>query len=151
MTVAERIEAIATDSNRYIVNIATCCWEWMGACWRSGHPVVKVGGKATGAHRVFYEFFKGVIPKGFHVHHVCENRVCVNPAHLVAVTREEHAQLHAKLTRADVEEIRRLALNKSVTQQALAERFAVHQTTISAVVCFDSWKNPVLSDYDMAA
>jgi hypothetical protein len=37
------------------------------------------------AHRVAYSRAKGPIPAGFHIDHLCRNRLCVNPDHLEAV------------------------------------------------------------------
>jgi hypothetical protein len=42
------------------------------------------------AHRVSYELFKGPIPKGLHIDHLCRVRCCINPDHLEAVTLVEN-------------------------------------------------------------
>lgn len=47
-------------------------------------------GKASEAHRVFYEYFVGVIPEGLEIDHTCRVRRCVNPDHLEAVTHQEN-------------------------------------------------------------
>jgi hypothetical protein len=40
---------------------------------------------ATVAHRVAYEIYRGPIPEGLVLDHLCRNRQCVNPSHLEAV------------------------------------------------------------------
>lgn len=37
-----------------------------------------------------HELYHGKIPDGYHVHHLCNVRDCVNPKHLIAVTPTEH-------------------------------------------------------------
>ena len=75
------------------------CWLWVGPTnggygqlWYttdSGTPTT------TTTHRVMYLSFVGPIPDGFQVHHTCEVRRCVNPAHLQAISRQDHGSLHA--------------------------------------------------------
>lgn len=61
---------------------------------RDGYTRVRHGGKRFGSHRLAYEAFVGAIPEGFEVHHECGVRCCVNPAHLQALSRDEHMQTH---------------------------------------------------------
>lgn len=52
-------------------------------------------GRAGRAHRVAWEAMHGPVGPGLDLHHVCENPACVNVAHLVPMTRKQHAALHA--------------------------------------------------------
>jgi hypothetical protein len=64
------------------------CWEWAGDFYPNGYGRCHTGGagKAQGAHRVAFEVFNGPIPEGLVVNHLCENKGCVRPDHLVATT-----------------------------------------------------------------
>jgi len=67
----------------YTVNIETRCWEWKRSIGTHGYGVFS---RVSLAHRFSYERFKGKIPKGLQIDHLCRNKKCVNPDHLEAVT-----------------------------------------------------------------
>jgi hypothetical protein len=82
------------------------CWEWHGAIRfrkrsSGGYGIFSVSNEATYygrkrqkgkyAHRLSYEHYKGPIPEGLQVRHLCRNSVCVNPDHLDVGTNRDNA------------------------------------------------------------
>lgn len=71
--------------------ITDTCWEWEGSKRENGYGQMGGYDSRTGsrvpliAHRVSHELFKGPIPPGLEIDHLCRNVRCVNPAHLEAV------------------------------------------------------------------
>ena len=65
------------------------CWIWTSTK-SHGYGALTIEKKPVYAHRFSYQHFKGPIPKGREIDHLCRNRLCVNPDHLEAVTKKEN-------------------------------------------------------------
>lgn len=72
------------------------CWIWTAYLKPEGYGMIHTGSeklktsKPSLAHRVAYEFYRGSIPEGLELDHLCRTRCCVNPYHLEPVTRKEN-------------------------------------------------------------
>lgn len=62
------------------------CWLWTAAAIKGGYA--RFGNMY--AHRFSYEHYRGPIPEGLQIDHLCRVRCCVNPQHLEAVTQQEN-------------------------------------------------------------
>ncbi|MBN3757204.1 HNH endonuclease [Paraburkholderia sp. Tr-20389] len=132
------------------------CWEWT-ASRRNGYGQMGLDGRVEYAHRISYQMVNGAIPPGLVVRHSCDNRGCVNPAHLEigtleennqdAIDRNRHAPAsktahygsdngRAKLTDSQVAEIRSLYIKgqRGYGSKVLAEKFGVGSAHILRIV-----------------
>ena len=125
----------------YVVNEETGCWDWKGRVLRNGYGKIAIKNVSTSAHRVAYELYKGPIPEGMMIDHLCRNRACCNPDHLEAVPHIENVRRgsYCKLTIEQAEEIRRM-WKRGIRQRVIAEEFSVSVPTISMVVNNHTWK-----------
>lgn len=66
------------------------CWTWNGCTDKLGYARFRVSADRSKSsklsHRLSYELSVGPIPKGWHLHHKCENPSCCNPRHLEPLT-----------------------------------------------------------------
>ena len=72
------------------------CLVWTGTRFRQGYGAFSIRGRYVGAHRFAYELANGPIPKGrfTHLHHLCGNKLCCLPAHLVVLSAANHMRHH---------------------------------------------------------
>lgn len=133
------------------------CWLWTAdKSPEMGYGHIKIKGKTMQAHRLVWELLNGPIPNGMCVCHTCDNGSCCNPSHLWIGTiadnnhdrsakgrttrtgpkhpsRGEKHPSH-KISDAQVEEIRSIHAQKTMTQCAMAVKFGVSTTLISYIV-----------------
>lgn len=68
------------------------CWQWMGTKDQDGYGLFWLNGSRKRAHRVSYEWMKGLIPEELELDHLCKNPSCVNPNHLESVSHQENCK-----------------------------------------------------------
>ena len=118
-----------------------------------GYPRFMREGKLQFVSRYVYEKYKGRIPEGLFVLHLCDNRGCINPVHLYTGTQqdnindmfergrarkargEEHGR--AKLTENQVKEIAQIK-DRTLKEIALAYNVSIH--TIWAIKRKITWR-----------
>lgn len=77
------------------------CWHFTGGTNGNGYGVVWSGYDEVLAHRYVYDTLvpEGV-PDDMVLHHECEVKYCVNPAHLTPMTRADHTSHHRTIRAA---------------------------------------------------
>ena len=136
------------------------CWNWTGPLTVTGYGEFKYRNLVCKAHRLSYEIHTGPIPKKKNwtescVMHACDNRRCVNPAHLhlgtsrenildcVAKDRHSRGMRNglAKLTDNSVRIIRATYAGQEVSMRELGRRFGVSHNVIGRVLRRSGWKH----------
>jgi hypothetical protein len=73
----------------HLIDKSGDCWLWLGGR-NSKKPTaygrLYIGERPVLAHRFVYTLYRGPIPDGHSLDHLCRNRLCVNPAHLEPVS-----------------------------------------------------------------
>lgn len=125
-----------------VEKVESGCHEWKAGLSHGGYGKFYFRGTVGfPAHRASYELFVDEIPAGKCVLHKCDNRKCVNPKHLFIGTIQDNIAdmdkkgrraIKAKLTLSQVKIVRRMLADR-YSQQAVADKFGVHQTVISKI------------------
>jgi hypothetical protein len=78
------------------------CWNWTGCTTKGrsgGYGLMSVDGTKEYVHRLGYTHVYGRIHPGWQLHHLCRNRRCWNPEHLVPVDALGHFILYHQTQR----------------------------------------------------
>lgn len=130
------------------------CWLWTGEKYPTGYGYTQYDGKRWKTSRLAFTLQRRPIPDGKYVLHTCDTPACVQKLHLFLGTQadnvrdmdlkgrrgtikgqfagEKHAL--AKLTNAQVDEIRQAHQAGGILQKQLAEEYGVVPSTISHII-----------------
>lgn len=124
------------------------CWRFTGHITKGGYGSFSDNRSRSGpAHRFVFEMIHGALPTDIHVCHHCDNRACVNPAHLFAGShadnmadrnakgRQSRARKHAKITEDDARAIK----VSPGSHDTIAARFGISRTTVSFIKSGRRW------------
>ncbi len=136
------------------------CVEWPGYRTKTGYGQQKLDGKVQYVHRLAYATANGLSLQaldGQVVRHKCDNRACVNPAHLEIGSQADNIRdmqargrkpkgetsTSAKLSDAMVAEARSRYRfrDKQNSFAAMADEMGVSRSTLRQAVKGESWRH----------
>ena len=136
------------------------CWEWIGHAGSSGnHPQAKIDGKVRLVRRYAYELSGREIRPDRKLSCSCENKKCINPQHMLALTESQKGKRAAargafsnpargkkiadgrrktgKLTMEQAMEIRM----SEESGPTLAARFGINRSLVGCIKRGERWKD----------
>lgn len=130
------------------------CWLWQHRLDKDGYGRPRVGGRSVRAHVLSYSAFIADVPSGMCVCHKCDTPRCVNPFHLFLGTNQDNLNDKlkkkrqasgekvntAKLTAAQVSQIRDEYPSCGLSMKSLGNRYGVSPSTVWNIVNRHSWR-----------
>ena len=144
------------------VEITKSCWLWKGTTNIRGYGRINVDSKEWLAHRLAWKLFNGDFDESLFVCHICDVPGCVKPSHLFLGTALQNTQDAmrkgrmggkkgsrngaAKLTEAQVVNIKTIYAKGGLSAHSIANMFGVHPTTIHDIVKGNRWKHVIVEE-----
>jgi predicted XRE-type DNA-binding protein len=124
------------------------CWKCTSHTHRKldNRVRITINGVKDYLYRFVYEEFKGEIPQGMLVRHLCGNSYCINPEHLAVGTHKDNMKDMAnhgsqkgeknpqnKYTIEQIEQVKNLIYEGELTTKEISEVTGVSRSTVLAV------------------
>ena len=124
------------------------CVLWQGAVKGGGYGSLWEEGRWWSSHRWIYTQVHGELKPGEVVRHTCDQKLCINPDHLVVGTQQDNVDdmwrrgrgksgtqhSNSPLSEDDVRTIRSLYAAGGIFQKELAARYGISQSAVSLLV-----------------
>jgi hypothetical protein len=93
-TAEDALDRLPTSllANLYLQGGVSPCWIWTAGRSAQGYGLTKWANRVRTLHRLVYEKFVDRLPDGYHLDHLCYEKLCCNPNHLDPVTQEENLE-----------------------------------------------------------
>jgi hypothetical protein len=132
----------------YKVDPQTGCWLWQKGMSDNGYGHIRLDRRIWTAHRLVYALrHNEIIERGIDICHTCDNRQCINPAHLFKGTRTDNVRdcclkgrFKCKLSPEQVLDIRTRVANGE-RRYKLAAEYGVSGTLIGQICLGKAWKH----------
>ena len=119
------------------------CWEWDKSLSDKGYGSANYG-IGCFAHKMSLSLFEGPVPSGLFVCHLCGNRQCVNPAHLVVGTAGINNWHKTRLTSDDMNKSE--LLRRARVRGSLSRRISGGPKSLTAEEIEMFWSRADVSD-----
>lgn len=137
---------------------ANGCFNWTRHKTEGGYGQLSFGkypnSFLVAAHRLSYELFRGHVPRALCVCHKCDNRACVNPAHLFLGTNQDNMRDASQKRRLAHGERQHMAVlteskvremvdeyNSGISHKKLAKKYGITKSAAMCAIQGTTWRH----------